>query len=552
MPRRRRAPWIPALTLLGLVGLVGGGVVSFLLSVAPPRTDTYVEAIAAEPPLINPILAPFTLADEDVLPLVFSGLVQSDPSGNVAPDLAEAWDVSPDGRVYTFRLRDGIAWHDGQPVDAHDVVFTISLIQAPDHQGSQELAELWRDVNVEAEDARTVRFSLPDPLASFPEHVTVGLLPRHLLEGVPAGALPNHSFNQQPVGSGPYVVVELDSGRLVLERNPDYYGPSPGLRRIELWFFAERSLALEALLSSRVDGLGHLRADEAEVAASSPRLAVYSVPERSKLATLSLNVQSPLFGERAVRLAVARAIDRGALIGQALGGHAEPAFGPIPVNSWAYADLYAMGEYDPSSAAALLDEAGWRWGPNGVRERDGQSLSFSILTANSPERLAVTQELATQLGAVGFAVRVEAVPGRDLIEDYIEPRRFEAALVGQWVMGSDPDVYPQWHSSQATGSGDNYAGFSDPDVDRWLEAGRQQLTLEERRNAYLHFQARWVEEQPSVTLYHPLYSFAISKDIQGVAAGPLPDSSWRLRDALHWYRAAQPTILQQARSYLPL
>ena len=532
-----------------LVGLLAIPVGWLLTAVEPAQmSDSYVEAVAEEPPLLNPVLAPYTLAGQDLLPLVFAALIRADSVGSLEPDLADSWEVSPDGRVYEFRLRPGLAWHDGVRLDAHDVVFTARLIQAPDHQGSPELAALWRGVSVEAIDDRTVRFSLPERLASFPEHLTLGILPRHLLEGVPPGALPFHPFNRQPVGSGPYRVTTLDPQRAVLERYLDYHGPAPRLRQIELRFFADRSAAMEALVAGRVDGLGHLRADEVERAAASPDLVVYSVPERSKVATLTLNVQTPLFRERAVRLALARAISREALVLRALRGQGEPAYGPIPIQSWAYARAPGAAEYDPGQAAALLDQAGWALGPSAVRERDGQSLSFTVLTADTEERVGVASELAGQLGRVGVAMRVQALPADELTENYLEPRRFEAALVGQWAMGSDPDVYPQWHSSQAARLGGNYAGFSDPDVDRWLEAGRQELALEDRRNAYLHFQARWAEEQPSLILYHPLYSFAIHKDVWGVSADPLPDSSWRLRDAAGWYRPLRPSTVQRLRA----
>jgi len=115
--------------------------------------------VAGEPPLLNPILAPFTLAGQDVLPLVFSGLVRADPAGNVVPDLAETVDTEEDGRAYLVRLRPDLVWDDGEPLTADDVAFTIGLVQAPDQQGSQELAELWRGVEVEVVDARTARFN---------------------------------------------------------------------------------------------------------------------------------------------------------------------------------------------------------------------------------------------------------------------------------------------------------------------------------------------------------------------------------------------------------
>jgi peptide/nickel transport system substrate-binding protein len=262
------------------------------------------------------------------------------------------------------------------------------------------------------------------------------------------------------------------------------------------------------------------------------------------------NLESPILREPAVRKALARVVDREALIRDALAGYGEPASGPIPAQSWAYVRGPATTEHDPAAAAALLEEAGWLLGADSVRQREGTPLQIPLVTADTPDRLAIAQALAAQAAAIGLRLDVRAVPADELFDNHLQPRQFEAALIGQWSMGSDPDVYPQWHSSQKGRSGGNYAGYSDIDVDRWLEVGRQEPDRELRRNAYLHFQARWVEEQPALVLYHPIYSFAVSRDVWGVAADPLPDSSWRLRSAVRWHRVAQPTGWQKARATL--
>ncbi|MDP8923802.1 MAG: ABC transporter substrate-binding protein, partial [Chloroflexota bacterium] len=233
-PRRPR--WSLVLVVFGL-GALAPVVALFLLvldSATTSVSETYIEAVAGEPPLLNPVLAPYTQARQDVLPLVFAGLLRADAEGNVYPDLAERWTVGDDGLEYLVELRPGLRWHDGEPLTAGDVAFTIGLIQAADHQGSQDLAELWRGVDVEVVDAQTVRFRLPSPLASFLEHLTLGLLPRHVLDGVAAGALPLHAFNRAPIGSGPYRVTGLDPDRISLERYPEYHGVPPRLARIEL------------------------------------------------------------------------------------------------------------------------------------------------------------------------------------------------------------------------------------------------------------------------------------------------------------------------------
>jgi peptide/nickel transport system substrate-binding protein len=548
---RRRYVWPAALILALVVAapiLSAGGLV--LLVEPPAAPDTYVEAVAGEPPLLNPVLAPYTLAGQDALPLLFSGLMRADAAGNVEPDLAESLAADEDGRTYLARLRAGLVWDDGEPLTAEDVAFTIRMVQAPDHQGSQELAELWRGVDVEVVDARTVRFVLPTPLASFPDHLTLGLLPRHVLADTPASALPLHAYNRQPVGIGPYRVVSFEPGRLVLERSLTYYGTPARLGRIELRPYADRAAALRALLDGGVDGMAGLRPDEVQQVNGHPRIALYAFPERSKVAQLLMNLDAPALKDVAVRRAIAEAVDRQSIIAGALGGQAESAYGPIPVQSWAFARPGALPTPEQISPARLLEEAGWTVGVRGIRQRDGAPLRLELATADTPDRIAVARVLAEQLRAVGVEMVVRAVPLDELFDDFLEPRRFETVLFGEWVIGGDPDVYPRWHSSQIGRAGGNYSGFSDPDVDRWLETGRQASDRDARRNAYLHFQARWAQEQPSVVLYHPVSAFAVARDVVGVTADPVPDASWRLRSAVQWRRATEPSAWHEARASL--
>jgi peptide/nickel transport system substrate-binding protein len=552
-PRQsRRGLYLTALAaglLVLVLPIVGVG--ALLLLVEPASApDSYVEAVAGDPPLLNPVLAPFTLAGQDVVPLVFAGLVRADAAGNVEPDLAESVETEGDGSAYLVHLRDGLVWDDGAPLTADDVAFTIQLVQAPDHQGSQELAELWRGVEVEVIDSKTVRFRLPSPLASFPEHLTLGLLPKHILDGTSASDLPLHPFNRQPVGSGPYRVISFNPDRLVLERNPGYAGAPAKLARVEIRPYAERAAAFAALRDGTVDGMADLQPDELRQVATNPDLAVYSFPERSKVAELVMNLDVSPLGDVAVRRALAHLVDRDALVRGSLAGQGEPAFDPIPVQSWAFSPSAGAVAFDPLAAATTLDTAGWPIGPDGTRQHEGTPLRLELVSADTPERTTVAQALADELRTAGIDLQLRAVPIDELLDDVLEPRQFQLALAGEWAMGSDPDVYPRWHSSQIGHAGGNYAGFNDADVDHWLEAGRQEQDRAARRNAYLHFQARWAEEQPGIMLYHPVSSFALARDVRGVAADPVPDSSWRLRGAVNWYRVAEPTGWQKARAFV--
>src|SRR5918911_2714319 len=147
------------------------------------RGGTFVEAMIGSPRYVNPLLAS-SETDLDLTHLVFSGLTRIDDRGNIVPDLASGWQVSPDARTYTFTLRPDLRWHDGQSLTAEDVVFTLDLVRDKDFPGDPALAAPWRDVRVDAPTQQTVRFTLPAPDASFMQLTTLGVLPRHLWSDV--------------------------------------------------------------------------------------------------------------------------------------------------------------------------------------------------------------------------------------------------------------------------------------------------------------------------------------------------------------------------------
>ena len=187
--------------------------------VVPDRGGAYVEAISGLPKLLNPILATPDSIDSDLASLVFSGLTKLNERGEPAPDLALSWEVSADNKTYTFTLREGVQWQDGEPFSAADVVFTLRAMQDAAYQGSPELAQLWRNVRVESPDPRTVRFQLRDAYAPLPEFASIGILPAHLLRDVPATELPGYAFNARPVGTGRFRVKAASRDELILDAN---------------------------------------------------------------------------------------------------------------------------------------------------------------------------------------------------------------------------------------------------------------------------------------------------------------------------------------------
>ncbi len=171
--------------------------------------DTYVEAMVGAPRFVNPLLATSD-TDTDLAHLIFSGLTRVDPTGNLVPDLASTYSVSPDSKVYTFTLKPNLRWQDGEPLNADDVYFTLStLLQSPDFPGDPALAMPWKGVDIKLLGTDSLRFTLPAPDASFLQYTTVGILPRHLWGSTRPANLASSQYNRSPVGSGPWRYTQI-------------------------------------------------------------------------------------------------------------------------------------------------------------------------------------------------------------------------------------------------------------------------------------------------------------------------------------------------------
>ena len=533
LPRARRAAALrrslPALALLLALSLAA---LAYLWTATAPAAathgGTYREAVVGPPIELDPLLAHHTPRDPDPTPLLFRGLVQVDEHGQPAPDLAERWVISAEGRVYRFTLRPDLHWDDGQPLTAEDVLFTVRRA-ARDDTGDTA-PPFWAAVEARAPAPNSVEFVLREPLGAFLEHASLPIVAAH---APPGPTIP------RPAANGPYRLADAEPGTLALEPNPAYHGPPPGLGRVEFRPFPSREAAVQALLAGQVDGMAGLTPTERTLLASSDRLALHDLPEYNKHGLLVLNAQRGPFRDRLTRQAVAQAIDRETLVATTLDGQGEPAYGPLSPLSWAFDPTLRYRLYGPLAARALLSDAGWQEAEPGRPLRRGdETLAITLLAGDSTPRGREIAEVARQLEAIGFRVDPQLMSTESLLRDHLQPGDFDAALIGRWLAETDPDQFALWHSTRAHGFGDNYGGISSPDLDRWLEVGRRQVTTAARADAYRHFQASWLDEQPAVPLYHPHTVYALTRDLTVPDDTPLPDASWRLRHLPDWHRQA--------------
>jgi peptide/nickel transport system substrate-binding protein len=502
----------------------------------PQSGGIYVEGVAGAPSRINPIFSSFNAVDSDLTALIFSGLTRLGLDGEVLPDLAESWDISADRLTYTFHLRGGVSWHDGEPFTADDVIFTIEALQDADYRGEPSLADLFRSLSAVKVDDLTVEVTLAQPFAPFLAYASVGILPAHLLSGLSAGDLYNAPFNQRPVGTGPFRLTDLSSERAILESYSTYHLGEPYLRRLELRFYADESRLLRALREGELRGAffrSPLNTADRLDLENEEQWQVLKPPS-SAYTILYLNNDSPFFADKRVRQALAYATDRYDIITKLLEDQAVRADSPIPAGTWAYYPALDRYGFDPAQAARLLDEAGWLLNPTGVREKDGQEMRFTLVTNEEEERIAVAEEMARSWSQVGVQATVSTQRATNLLRDTLMPRKFEAALYG-FDSGLDPDPYPTWHSTQIEGGKGNLAGFVNANADSVLEEARQESDSQRRTALYREFQEVFAQELPSLPLFHRTFTYVVDKRLQGVEVGVLFDSGSRFSLVRQWH-----------------
>lgn len=545
----RRNRWQVIMLLSGIV-MIGG----WAAFVAVGRTrqaaipddilvvadNTYSETLVGQAEFVNPLLAE-SQVDKDLASLVYAGLTSIDEYGQPVPDLAESWEVSEDGLTYIFRLRRDATWHDGKPVTAADVDFTMAILRDPDFPGPSVLGEFWRTVETYADDDYTVRFILTQPLTAFPEYASIGILPAHWLQGVTASDLPADSINLDPIGAGrlDWISIEERAGRQIirLQPYPGFYRPESRIGMAEVVFYVEPT-PREAFATLGVDSvaMGGLSGPQIEAVFEQPRLEVYSAP-LPIVAAIIFNQQDDghsFFQSEEVRVALWVALNRNSLIQAALPREAILADSIILQGNWAYDSTLAPPVYDPDEAGRRLDEAGWSLS-GATRAREGERLSFTLLVGDNPGHRVIADEARKQWREIGVDVTVRQVSTEQLFADLQgEERDFEAALVEFSQLGlADPDPYAFWHQSQIQG-GQNISGFSDPDMSEAIEIARRDPNGVRRAELYRSFQQWFIERGAAILLYHPVYHFVASCQLQGIRLTIQTGPSDRYRSMHRW------------------
>ena len=486
---------------------------------APVAGDAIVEGTIGEASTLIPILASDS-ASHAVAGQVYNGLVKYDKNLTIVGDLAESFDISPDGLTITFHLRKGVTWHDGAPFTSRDVLYTYRVIIDP--KTPTAYAEDFKQVKtLVALDDHTVRATYGSPFAPALASWGTNILPAHLLEGKDITKSP---LARKPVGTGPYRFREWIAGqKIVLDANSVYFEGRPWIDRYIYRIIPDTSTMYMEMKAGAIDLMSLTPVQYARQTTSrqfTSRFNKFRYPSSGYL-YMGYNLRHPLFGDRRIRQAITAAIDKEELIHGVLFGMGQKAHGPIVPGRWAYnPDVRDIG-YDPKHAADLLAQAGWRdKNADGILIRDGKPFQFTILTnQGNQQRLLSAQIIQQRLKYVGIDVKIRIVEWATFLKEYIDKGKFEVVMLA-WNISQDPDMYDVWHSSKTNPSELNFIGFKNAEVDRLLVEGRGTFDIEKRKRAYFRIQEILAEEQPYTFLYVPDALPVVSARIRGVEVAP--------------------------------
>jgi len=469
--------------------------------------------------------------------LLFNGLVGINERQDVVPELAQSWDVSKDGRIYTFVLRKDVTWHPrpGEsgvvPFTANDVVFTYNIMMHPKTITPLKVRFEFIE-KVEKLDESTVRFTLKRPVLNALAKFSFKIIPRHGLKNT-SYLTREDPFVQQPIGTGPYVLKNITADReIVMVANENYFKGRPSIDQFVTKPFADQNILTQALTFNAIDmivlvnprSIAEIQGDKRFI------LQPYNALSYS---FFGYNLRNPLLEDKRVRQAFGYALNRQEMLNSFFNNQGTIISGPFAPGSWAYnLDVQPLA-YDPKKAIALLNEAGFKQGADGIMQKGGKKLELTLMVPIEKESEAVKRVvLAFQnyLKSVGVTVKVEFKEWQSWKEDVFSEHRFDIVFAS-WVFDDSADISSLFHSAEIGPWKNNFGGYSNPEVDSLIVESKLTLDHEKRRTINRKLHAVLANEAPYTFLWTLTNYSAYHKKVQHVAIHPYKFFSF----ADEWY-----------------
>jgi peptide/nickel transport system substrate-binding protein len=517
---RRDAVFAGAATFaLGSLGLVASA------HAAAPATKPTGQAIlgfSQEVTVLHPLMTANEV-DQGVWWNLFSPLWMLDAEGAIVPILAKAvptvenGGISADGLNWRVELRRDVKWHDGKPMTSEDVKYSIGLMKNPAFRARNRTAfENIASVGVEGD--HVITWKLKEPYAPLTSALSwTFIVPAHILSKDPD---PNSTqFAAAPVGTGPYRFVSRKTGdHVILEANLNYFGKAPSLNRLIFKYVPDLNAMYTQFKTGEIDyvGLQGIPANFYKEATALRGRRVHAAP-RAAVENLTLNLAHPVLADKAVRKALNIAIDRQSICDLVYYGLPKPANSLLTPTHWAFNPNLPKLEYDPKRAAAMLDQAGWVRGADGIRVKNGVRLSFTNSTVTGNQLRAQTQQLiADDFKKIGVEMLIKNMVAAVLWADFWRNSEFDSLMTAvTYTIASDPDVTHRFGSGaipKETKTGSNVSQYKSAGVDALLARGRQEYNVAKRKEIYAKVQELIMDDLPFLPLFN-------SVEIEGTKAG---------------------------------
>jgi ABC-type transport system substrate-binding protein len=602
--------------------------------IAPAFGGVYQEGVIGQPRFINPLYLSTQDVDRDLVELLFSGLMKYNEKGELVKDLAKDYTIKEDGKIFEVQLRDNVYWHDGKPLGADDVVFTIKLIQDPQYQSPLRIK--WLGINVEKISENKVRFKLPKKYSGFLEDLTLKIVPKHIFKDLSPKNLPWSLISPNYlVGSGPFKFKELvqdKSGhikKLTLERNKNYYGKKPYLGEISFLFYQNEDELLKATRIGEIQGFSltdpkYLK----DIKENDLKVHLLSLP-RYFAVFFNLKEKNE-FSEKNLREALAISINKNEILQNIFSGKGEKVDSPILPKFFNFHSPSKIYDFDIEKAKELLEKEGFKINPQtgkrekivsqeipplfkrnlvygskgedvkelqkclakdpkvypegkitgffgkktkaavirfqekyaseilepiGLKKGTGEvkamtrkklnqicqeapkkiiPLKFTLTTVDKFPLAQIAEILKKNWQDIGAEVEVKKVSLSEFQTDVLAKRNFELLLFGE-ALGSIPDPFPFWHSSQKEYPGLNVSGYQSKEADKLLEKARETLDPKERKESLEKFQDVLLQDLPSIFLVRGDYLYFLSSKIKGYSVKKITEPAKRFSGIENWF-----------------
>ncbi len=614
----------------------------------PSYAGEYIEGVVGQPRFINPIYGETNDIDRTLIGLIYSGLMTYDKDGKIVNDLVKNYQISNNGKTYTFELKDNLYWQDGIKLTAEDVIYTIKTIQNSDYKSP--LRANWLNVEVEKISDKAFSFSINSPYNSFLANCTIKIIPSHIWKDVLAENFALSPYNLKPTGSGPYTLSNIQENNknfitsLSLQINQKYYNKLPYISKIYFNFFNNKEELINAANQKKIDGFDVSILNENQALAEKQIKQVWTTNEKFNVYSFSLpryfavffntdtkGNASKILSDINITQALNNSINKQELLQKIQDSFKEKITtidSPILPEYFGYLSPTITYNFDITTAEKLLDKSGYKvTSPEGspvqrtkintkkpafqfksylkigssgneVTELQGclakldegwktllqdeitakygkgtesavtafqkkyladvpstgevgpstrkklnelclapqdssLPLQFNLTTINQPQLVMIANLLKEYWQNIGAIVNVEVIELSKL-KDIIKNRNYDALIYGQ-ALGSEPDLYPFWHSTQINDPGLNLSAYQNKKADQLLKDARETLDIDLKSQKYESLQDIILADAPALFLYNPDYLYWVSGKVKGIDTTKIVDPAKRFSNIINWY-----------------